>query len=315
MALSVVEITDPTSGATAKIAPTVGFNCFSFVVPHSKRVIETLYADPGFERGETRPTRSGIPLLFPFPGRIRGAAYTWQGKSYKLEGSPSHGGNAIHGFCNSRPWRVVEHTPLHVTGEFHGSVDAPETLARWPGDYRIRATYEVDGTTLRGTYVIDNPGSSPLPFGFGTHPYFRVPVGGSKADACLVGFPVSQEWELSNTLPTGKIIDPPQAKEFREGVAFRDLKIDSVFTELDFHGDWASGTIFDPGSGLRTTVTWDRNFRECVVFTPDTRQSVCIEPYSCCPDFFELESRGISTGMQVLSPGESIKYTMEVRLD
>lgn len=315
MSLAVVEIADPDTGATAKIAPTLGFNCFSFVVPHAKSAIETLYADPGFLTGETRPTRTGIPLLFPFPGRIRGATYTWQGKAYQLEGSPNHGGHAIHGFCNARPWRVIEQSSSKVTGEFHGSIDAPQTLERWPSDYRIRATYEVDGLTLRGSYAIDNPGDQPMPFGFGTHPYFRVPLGGPSADACLVSFPISREWQLENTLPTGRKIEPSQAKAFREGVPFGDLKIDAVFTDLTFHGDWSAGTVFDPGSGLRTTVSWDRSFRECVVFTPDTRQSVCIEPYSCVPDFFELEERGVETGMQVLRPGESTRFIMEVRLD
>ncbi|MEZ6109737.1 MAG: hypothetical protein R3C99_01600 [Pirellulaceae bacterium] len=34
---------------------------------------------------EQRPSGSGIPLLFPFPGRWPGTSFTWQDKTYPLK--------------------------------------------------------------------------------------------------------------------------------------------------------------------------------------------------------------------------------------
>ena len=31
-----------------------------------------------------KPTRSGFPILFPFPNRIRDGKFDWQGNTYQL---------------------------------------------------------------------------------------------------------------------------------------------------------------------------------------------------------------------------------------
>ena len=70
------------------------------------RTLDLLYADPNlFTDG--RPTRSGIPILFPFPNRIRVGRFSWEGKEYQLPLNDSVKQNAIHGFACRRPWRVV----------------------------------------------------------------------------------------------------------------------------------------------------------------------------------------------------------------
>ncbi|MED5449286.1 MAG: aldose 1-epimerase, partial [Planctomycetota bacterium] len=63
----VVEIADPDCGATAQISVDRGFNCFSYQVDGH----ELLDAETGFDAGAGRPSGHGIPILFPFPNRIR----------------------------------------------------------------------------------------------------------------------------------------------------------------------------------------------------------------------------------------------------
>ena len=110
----------------------------------------------------------------------------------------------MHGFVIDRPWRLVDQTGTLAVGEFQASVDGPEILDHWPADFRIAVAYELVGHVLTSEVRIENTGTSALPFGFGTHPYFRVPfaVRGT-ADHCLVTVPAANYWELSKTLPTG----------------------------------------------------------------------------------------------------------------
>ena len=76
----------------------------------------------------------------------------------------------------------------------------------------------------------------------------------------------------------------------------------------------SEATIADPESGHQVSVTFDRAFRECVVYTPPHREAICIEPYTCVPDAFRLERDGVNAGLRVLSPGESFQAHVDMKL-
>src|SRR5438105_9387408 len=111
-----------------EVWPALGFNAFRWQVAGH----ELLYRSPQFFT-EKKPTRSGFPILFPFPNRIRDGKFTWDGKPYTLPVNDPANKNAIHGFAHTRAWRVVDQGTsagsAWITAEFHGSVDAPDTLA------------------------------------------------------------------------------------------------------------------------------------------------------------------------------------------
>ena len=117
MAAQVVEITDPDSGSSARVLVSQGFNCFSWRPVLDDGPREMLWADPDFAAGDKRPSSGGIPLLFPFPGRIGGAKYQFDGREYQLEPGDAFG-NAIHGFVFNRPWRVVEQARAASSASF-----------------------------------------------------------------------------------------------------------------------------------------------------------------------------------------------------
>ena len=124
MATQIVTLTDSQSGATAKILASLGMNCYQFLVPDASGPIDLLWAEQGFEEGTKRASGSGIPLLFPFPGRIAGTSLLWDGKQYPLEAGDGLG-NAIHGFVHERPWRIIEQEQSRVVAQFQASVDDP----------------------------------------------------------------------------------------------------------------------------------------------------------------------------------------------
>lgn len=306
-----VTIHDPATGSSAEILVSQGFNCFRFTAMAGGQPLDVLYSPADFASGQSRPSRGGIPLLFPFPGRIPGTEFTWEGKQYELEAGDALG-NAIHGFALSRPWRVIDQAINQVTGQFHAWHDDPTLKARWPADFRITAVYTLVANTLHGHYELENPGDCPLPCGFGTHPYFRVPLGGKTADECLVRLPVSARWELKDMLPTGRQLELPDAAEYQAGRRYGELQLDDVFSGLQFGGDKCEASIHDPSSGRTMTQRFNREFRECVVFTPPHREAICIEPLTCTPNCFALAQQGIDAGLRVLPPGESFKAQVEI---
>ena len=108
MESEIVTITDAASGATAQILVSLGLQLFQLAASaFDDGPREMIWAHPDFAGGNERPSGSGVPLLFPFPGRIAGARYSFGGREYQLEPGDNFG-NAIHGFVHKRPWRVVE---------------------------------------------------------------------------------------------------------------------------------------------------------------------------------------------------------------
>src|SRR6516164_9410644 len=74
---------DREAGCGVEIAPEMGGNCYRWYIAEAGRPVELLYRDPEIFPG-SRPTRSGIPVLFPFPNRIQGGRFQWHGKTYQL---------------------------------------------------------------------------------------------------------------------------------------------------------------------------------------------------------------------------------------
>jgi aldose 1-epimerase len=320
--MRIVQLVDHDASTSAKIFVDFGFNCYQFTVGHNSGTdsdaVEVIWSSAEFDSGNDRPSGSGIPLLFPFPGRLAGDTFSWDGKTYPMESTDALG-NGIHGFVHNRPWRLIDQSQSHITGQFQASVDDPSLLERWPADFKITATYRLVGTRLKLEVEIENPSDTVLPCGLGTHPYFRLPLGGEpsldNAEQCVVRLPVQRVWELIDMLPSGQVLDVENAIDLQTGVQAGELQYDDVFTDLVWHEGVAEASIADPNSGRRVTIQFNDAFPHCVVYNPDHREAVCIEPYSCAPNAYQLDESKTPTGWQLLQPGEKWNLWMTINVD
>jgi aldose 1-epimerase len=287
-------------GGRVEVWPGQGFNAFRWRAPSGA---ELLFATDTFFQGD-RPSRSGIPVLFPFPNRIRAGRYIWEGKSYQLPLNDPAAKNAIHGFAYTAAWRVIDAgadgTSAWVTGEFQISRDAPSALTLWPADARLRLTHRLRASALALEATVDNPGTTTLPFGLGYHPYFTIaPFGG---EAAIVSAPAPAYWELVENLPTGAVQPVSGGRDLRTGKPMSELKLDDVLTRLQ--GDLV-GSMHHVSGKPALEVRAATDYRDLVAFTPPHRQAVCLEPYTCTTDAINLQAQGIDAGLRVLRAGES----------
>jgi aldose 1-epimerase len=308
-----VALRDERTGAAATVLVGFGFNCYQFCVQRPGGPLEILWSEDGFASGQKRASGSGIPLLFPFAGRLRGTVFHWEGREYPQAAGDGRG-NALHGFVLDRPWRILERQPDSVRGQFQASLDGPELLERWPADFRVTVTYQLRGEALETRLLVENPDTRPLPFGLGTHPYFRLPLGGPSGEDCIVKLPVAARWELVEMQPTGRRLPLEDAAAFAAGQRFERLTLDDAFTDLQFEGAWCTAEIRDPASGVCLRLQFDRGFRECIVYTPPHRQAICIEPETCVPNAFELQGQGIDAGLRILDPGAAFEAVIVMQV-
>lgn len=309
-----ITITDAATDSRAMILPELGFNCYSFQTTVLGERIEALDILPEFLAGNSRPTRNGIPILFPFPNRIRGGKFTWEGVEYELPTTDTLG-NAIHGFCADRPWRVVRQGDDFVAGEFQLSLDAPDRLTLWPADFRLTVEYRLIRHRLRASFTILNCSARKLPWGLGTHAYFRAPLGrAGRREECTVEVPASERWELAECLPTGQMRSVSAEKDLRGGRSLAGLTLDDVYTGLSYAGPQFDCVLIDERAGIQLTQTCPPIFREVVAFTPPNRSCICLEPYTCTTDAINLQARGVDAGLRVLSPGSEFHTWIDLTL-
>jgi aldose 1-epimerase len=125
----------------------------------------------GYAAGEMCMSGRG-QVLAPWPNRIAGGTYEWDGERYELALSEPKADNAIHGLVRWASWRAVEREPSRVVMEhvLHPQPGYPFTL-------RLRVGYRLgpDGLTVRTT--AENLGEHACPFGVGHHPYIKAPTG------------------------------------------------------------------------------------------------------------------------------------------
>jgi aldose 1-epimerase len=91
--------------------------------------------------------------------------------------------------------------------------------------------------------------------------------------------------------------------------------LDDIFTDLIADTDGLVHCVLDDlQHGVQTSVAFDATqFPHVVVYTPPTpRQAICIEPYTCPTDGFNLQQQGVESNLIALQPGGTIRFNVRI---
>ncbi len=265
----------------------------------------------GYQADELPPAGAG-QLLTPWPNRIAGGRYIFDGTEQHLALTEPARGNAIHGLTRWIPWTVAGHDASTVVLR-----SAPHGQQGYPFCLEIEAEYRVDADEgLRVAITARNRGSRAAPYGTGSHPYLTV------------GTPSVDDWELTLSaefwlpmddrgIPAGpsKAVEGT-AYDFRQPRTIGTTPLDHALTGLSRDGDgraWAR-LAADGGSGTRVSLWADQGYRWLQVFTGDPlgpdrrRKAVAIEPMTCPPNAFVT-----TDDLLVLQPGETVTHTWGIQ--
>ena len=311
----VYELANTGGTARAEVWPAFGFNCLHWQVPKTDgTLVDLLYCDPTWEQNPVA-TRSGHPILFPFPNRMKYGRFTFEGREYQLPLNESTGQHAIHGFTPKTPWRVVDQSTgpdeSRLVGEFRLSVDRPDLLPCWPGDCHIRIEYILKVDELAVNATISNPGCTPYPFGLGFHPYFACPnAPGAAVDDMVLSCPLLSLWETDGAFPTGKKLALMKPLDFRTARVLGPVQLDTLF-DVQTTGCEAFATLGHKTEPGALTIEAEEEFDRVLLFTPAHRKAVAIEPYTCATDAANVAD----SGWRVLAPGDIFKTKLRYRWD
>jgi galactose mutarotase-like enzyme len=269
-----------------------------------------------------KPTSYGVPLLAPTPGRLSGDVLRYEGRSYRAV--PTR-----HGFLRSRPWETIESSPDAVVCAL--DVD-PGATPDGAFPFALKARYEVQLVNggFRGVLRVENSGTQKQPFAAGWHPYLY------RSQACALHIPAASRWETNADVeptPTGRIVSVEDQDDFHRARQLGwDEHWDETFTDLP-QGPvscWteeiapvrthAGGKVmarvrrvvsFSAGEGRGT-----RPLHHVQLYTPPSRQAICIEPLSAPPDAINLLAAGNPRAdVCELEPGEEAIFEAEFRIE
>ena len=136
-----------------------------------------------------------------YAGRIGGAAFTLDGMRYRLQAND--GANTLHGGrvgFGKRPWQLLDYNDSAATMR----LTSPDGDAGFPGALEVKATYTVDGPTLR--LDLSATTSAPTVLNLTNHAYFNLAGEGSgSALGHHLRIPAEQYLPMHpSSIPTGE---------------------------------------------------------------------------------------------------------------
>ena len=240
------------------------------------------------------------PILFPHAGKVVDGIIEAKGGRYE---------SGQHGFARTMEHEFVDQTEDTIVLELASS---PETLAKFPYEFRLVSTFTLEGCTLHHSLTVENLDEDKLPFGIGYHPAFTIPFD-DKHEATDYEFRFSDlESPLCvSCLPTGLV----HGDNYFLGANIKTIPIDEHLFDNDSYCmvNLKSSTlgIYEKGTG-RGVVCDISEFPYTLIWSkPGMPKFVCIEPWHSLPS-----PENGSTNWEekpaaaVLTPGEAWSCTL-----
>ena len=269
------ELHNPQTGTGFSIVPGAGANVLD--IRFSNQSILDGYTSPeDLEAGKWGKSS----ILFPFPNRLDGGKYTWLGKKYQFPINNAATGNAIHGFVREESFEPEfvflgqDLASIRCYFDYRGDRDY------YPFPFSMELEFTIhDSGKFELQVEVMNLHATPVPFGFGWHPYFRL---ANKADLHQLKLPPNEKVLINERMiPTGA------------RTVFTDFqtlkKVEDVTLDTCFHYAKPTGSYQVTLEGEGQTLSMKASAAEFPffqVFTPPHRESIALEPMSCNVNMF-----------------------------
>ncbi|MDE3094626.1 MAG: hypothetical protein KGK07_01320 [Chloroflexota bacterium] len=271
------------------VAPEAGGRLLQLEIrPAGDAWLPLLLAPDDAGRAIAEPMAWGSFVMAPWPNRIAGGAFAYDGARYDVPRNLD--GHAAHGVAFDRPWRV------EYASE-RGCVLSVRFDERWPfgGGAMQRLTLLDDGVEQR----IDVYGAGrAFPAGAGWHPWFRRDVRPGAEPRVLID--ADEVYELRAMIPTGALLPVAGETELRAYPALDDRRLDTCYRH-------PRGALRVCWGDIELTLASSANVRHAVVYTP--ARAFSVEPQTCAIDAFNLDARGLATGVAIVEPGRPLVAT------
>lgn len=256
-------------------------------------------ADPALTAQRGNPL-AAYPLI-PFSNRVAWGRFAFEGQTYQLARNFGDHPHTIHGNAWMHPWTVVEQRDGFARLEF-SHLPPRDDVQEWPFAYTTTIDYALSDETLEVTIVVENLDERRQPVGFGFHPYYP------RGDAPALGFKAETVWHTNDvSLPDARLpltgnwsFDPMRA-------------VDGPPIDNCFNG-WFGFAALRSGAGHLVSIAATPPFQHLVVFTPDGKDYLAVEPASNMTDAINHPEQP-DQGLHVLEPGARLTGRVTITVE
>ncbi|HVE51512.1 MAG TPA: aldose 1-epimerase [Casimicrobiaceae bacterium] len=294
-------VTLAVSDSTVEIAPAIGGAIASF----RDRQWDVLRSTGGIAREQGNVRQFACYPLVPYSNRIAHARLQVGDDVYELARNFGDHPHSIHGIGWQRAWQLIARDDDSVLLELIHDPSG-EAAHAWPFAFRARQAFLLsrhgDAAMLTATLSIENCDSRPFPCGLGWHPFFP------RDATTALCFRAESIWRTDDTrLPIqNRSVD--SATNFADCKSIADTRLDNVFA-----GWGGNAELRWPNASHRVSIEADRSLAFLVLFIPDDRGYLAIEPVTHMTDAFNRAARGEGdTGTFTLAPGDNRCGTMRI---
>lgn len=260
---------------------------------------------------DAREERHGLTwcnwMMVPYSNRIENGVFRFEGKEYTLENGENH---AIHGDGRNRVWCAEDVTDTYLRCDLQSTAHKG---FNWPWAIEARGEYEIMENVFSMRLSLWNRDTTPMPAGFGWHPYFMRWLT-REGEPALMQMTVHGIYPDANDnrIPSGPA-EPPA-----EGVDFSHEKMvkPGSFFDCCCTGYDGGGTIRWPESEVKLTFKCSPNLSHLVIYNPDGKEYFAAEPVTNANNGVNLLAEGDpASGIVTLAPDESLEARFDIVVD
>ena len=226
-----------------------------------------------WQNEEKKFWKGHAPLLFPVCGTIKTGFYYFDGKEYPTR---------QHGFARNMIFDLESITDTKLVMSI-GTCE--ETLEQYPFDFKLTATYELNGEKLTLTVDIDNKSDKVMPFMFGWHPAFNLPCdAGQDIESYTAKFEGNKE-----TVTWKALFDMDEIKGgcfydyALENGAYR-VKEEEMYKQdtIVFFNAGKSAYLSAEGYPFSIDMSWSENLKTLCFWKDEYNEAkyLCVEPWT-----------------------------------
>lgn len=251
----------------------------------------------GYEFGQICSGARG-QVLIPWPNRLCGGSYAFEGIRHQLDISELERQNAIHGLVRWRSWTVHERADAKVVMRhlLHPQPGYPFAL-----DLAIEYSLSQHGLSVKVNAT--NVGLNACPYASGAHPYLTV--GTPLIDDATLVVPANSRLAVNERMiPTSIEAVADSRYDFRQSREIRRTRLDTCYTDLLRDGDEFARVELASGN-YSVTLWMDQEYRYLMIFSGDSlpsserRRGLAVEPMTGAPNAFQSRD-----ALLRLEPGE-----------
>ncbi len=249
-------------------------------------------------------------VLVPWPNRVAGGTWSYDGAAQQLDITEPDKGNALHGLLTRTPYGVGAHTTDSIT------LDAGiSPQPGYPFELSTSVHYQLVEDGLLVTHRLENTGHRSAPVALGAHPFLRL--GSVPTDELTLYINAATHIEVDERLnPSGITTDVAGTRnDFRAGQLVGVVDLDDAWSDVRREEDGSSLHYLEAPDGSQVQMFMDASFGYIQAFTTTEFAAdggmvtaVAVEPMTAPADAFNS-----GEGLRWLEPGEAWEASWGIR--